>query len=338
MGKKMFNNIYVERNIIDNPRTQYILEKLKNPSIHLIDSYTDIFQKVNKPYLQKRDGLNLFLANKKGQVVKEAPNAYGSGKEPHYYFYNNLNCIYECSYCYLQGYFKSPDLVFYINYEDIKNEMIALSKAHPKLWFHAGEFSDSLALSHITGEIPFYYELLKTIPHAKLELRTKSVNIKEILKQNPLKNIIISFSLSPDIAAKSYDLKTPSTSSRIKAMKALELGAHPLAIHFDPIIYHPQYEQQYRELLETLSEQINIQEIKYISLGVVRFTKDVYHQVQINYPEVDFLSENLVKAKDGKIRYMRPLRLTILNTVKKLCLEFGIKEEKIYLCMENEDI
>ena len=33
--------------------------------------------------------------------------------------------------------------------------------AGKKIWFHAGEFSDSLALSHLTQEVEVYYDFLK---------------------------------------------------------------------------------------------------------------------------------------------------------------------------------
>ena len=42
-------------------------------------------------------------------------------------------------------------------------EIESVIKRHPDqtVWFHAGEFSDSLALTHLTGELPFYFELFK---------------------------------------------------------------------------------------------------------------------------------------------------------------------------------
>lgn len=336
----MFNKVFIEQNSIDHPRTKHILSKLKISSPIEIDNIDNIFGKVKKPYLQKRDNFNLFIGKKKGQLVKEAPMAYGLSGDPHYYFVHAYNCIYECNYCYLQGYFNSPDLVLFINYEEIGQEIEKISNSFPKektVWFHAGEYSDSLALSHITNEIPFYFELFKKIPNAKLEIRTKSTNIKEILKQAPIPNIITSFSLSPAHQIKKNDLKTPSLSSRLSAIEKLANKGHKIGIHLDPIIYEENFQDHYTELLKNLFERLPANQVEYISLGVVRFTKEVYFQVSQNYPDSDFMTGEFIKSFDGKVRYSRPLRLFILKTIKKMCMSFNIEEEKIYLCMEGDD-
>ena len=108
----MFNKVFVESSIEGKEQTQKILSKIKYKKLVLIDDYEEVFQS-KKPYLQKRDNLNLFLAAKKGELVKEAPEAYGLGSEKHFYFVHAYNCIYECEYCYLQGYFNSPDIVWF---------------------------------------------------------------------------------------------------------------------------------------------------------------------------------------------------------------------------------
>ena len=134
---------------------------------------------MKKPYLQKRDNLNIFIARKTGDLVKEAPPAYGKGDEKHFYFVHAYNCIYECQYCYLQGYFNSPDLVLFVNYDEIISEMERLAIKYPNAWFHAGEFSDSLALSDLTGELPYLHKFAEHHPTVKIELRTKSVNLRK---------------------------------------------------------------------------------------------------------------------------------------------------------------
>jgi spore photoproduct lyase len=154
----MWNEVYVENKIKDHPRVQSILGKLRKDPLY-IERYDDLWGRSRKPYLHKRDQLNLFLARKEGQLLKLAPDAYGSAGEPHYYFIHAYNCIYECQYCYLQGYFNSPDIVLFINHEEILQEMQATLEKHQgqKVWFHAGEFSDSLALTHLTGELDLYH-------------------------------------------------------------------------------------------------------------------------------------------------------------------------------------
>jgi len=104
------------------------------------------------------------------------------------------------------------------------------------VWFHAGEFSDSLALSNLSGELELYHKFSQENPRAIIELRTKSVNTKELEKLTPIDNLIVSFSLSPADMARRIDLKTPSTIARLKAMKNLNEHGWKTAAHFDPII------------------------------------------------------------------------------------------------------
>lgn len=332
----MWNEVYVEEGIKDHPRTLSILKKVQKEPL-LIEKFDDLWGRSKKPYLQKRDSLNLFLARKHGQLLKLAPDAYGSAGEPHYYFIHAYNCIYECQYCYLQGYFNTPDIVLFINHEEIIQEMEKALLSHPetRVWFHAGEFSDSLALTHLTGELELYHDFCQKHPEAVIELRTKSVNTRELEKLTPLPNFIISFSLSPDEMARRVDLKTPSTSARLKAMhKLYELG-FKIAAHFDPIIFEDQFKARYQELLQTMQELKLTEELEYLSLGVVRFTKEVYRDAERNYPDSVIHTGPMVKSFDGKVRYHRPMRMWIMNSIKELSIQAGVKPECIYLCMEE---
>ncbi|MBK27155.1 MAG: hypothetical protein CME70_24340 [Halobacteriovorax sp.] len=334
----MFSRILVEQEVLSHPRTKSILERFKTVPVKEISSISDVFQRVKKPYLQKRDDLQLYIGTKKGQLVKKAPNAYGVKGEEHFYFIHSYNCIYECEYCYLQGYFQSPDLVFFINHEEIAEQITAFYNKSDKetVWFHAGEFSDSLALSHITGELPFYFELFKKLPKAKLELRTKSANIKPLLDLEPEDNIIVTFSLSPAHRIKNTDLKTPSLKHRLKAIESLVAKGYKIGIHFDPVIFEDDFSNAYSELLDSLNKVLPAENLEYLSLGVVRFTKDVYHQVRKNYPKSDLLGSEFQKTPEGLVRYPRPLRMAMLHRLESLCYESGIKKEKVYLCMEDE--
>ena len=333
----MWNEVYVEKSIADHPRVVSLLSKVNKVPL-LIDSYDDLWGRSKKPYLQKRDSLNLFLAKKTGQLLKQAPDAYGSEGEPHYYFIHAYNCIYECQYCYLQGYFNTPDIVLFINHEEILTEMEKVLLQHPgqKVWFHAGEFSDSLALTHLTGELNLYHDFCLRHPHAIIELRTKSVNIREIEKLSPLPNFIVSFSLSPKEMAKRVDVKTPGTDARLRAMKELHQKNWKLGAHFDPIIYEDKFRENYALLLTSMQEMNLTSTLSYLSLGVVRFTKDVYREAERNYPDSVIHTGPMIKSFDGKVRYHRPMRMWMMNTVKDLSLEAGIPRERIYLCMEED--
>ena len=87
-------------------------------------------------------------------------------------------------------------------------------------------------------------------------------------------------------------------------------------------------------MIHDLKEILPDERLKYISLGVVRFTKDVYHQLKENYPQSVITEDIYIKSFDGKIRYNRPMRHWILNKVREQLLPY-YNSQKIYLCMED---
>lgn len=337
MEISMFHKVFIEEQIKNHPRAIDILAKVKYQELKEISKFEDYWGKTKRPYLHKRETLNLYIGNKKGQLVKEAPMAYGHGQEKHFYFIHAYNCIYECQYCYLQGHFKTPDLVFFINHDEIIQEMEKLVASYPDAWFHSGEFSDSLALSHITGELPLYFDFFKRHPRAKFELRTKSVNIRELLKLTPLANIYVSFTLSSIKGGQIFDTKCPGVKLRLDAIDRLVRHKYQIGLHFDPIIYHEDFKSDYLNVIKKLQKILPNQQLGYISIGVVRFTKDVFYEVKRNYPESKITKQDYIKSFDQKLRYNHPMRSWIMNTVKELLINHGLDKDKIYFCMEDEE-
>lgn len=335
----MFKRVYVERNIFYTPQVQQILYRTHPSPVRVIDSIDDVFECVRKPYLLKRNDRQLFLGIKKGKKLRLSPEFYGQSQDPHYLLLHTYNCIYECVYCYLQGYFKSPDIVFYINYQDFLSEIekvVGEDSSSESIWFHTGEYSDSLALSHISGDLPLFFDLFKNLSSARLELRTKSVNLKSLIDIEPLPNVITSFTLSPQPWIDLFEFKTPSLRSRISALSKLSCIGHSVAVHLDPIIYQENFKTAYLTLLKELLNEVPADRLEYISLGVIRFTKQVFLQIKRHYPDSTLLAAEFVNNKDGKIRYNRPTRMALLKTVKALCIDLGIPENKIYICMEGD--
>jgi spore photoproduct lyase len=221
-----------------------------------------------------------------------------------------------------------------VNHEDIVASIEAQIQQTPNAWFHAGEFSDSLALSHLTDEWKLYFDLFRRYPQAQLELRTKSTNIKSILSLDPSPNIHITFSLSPRGVAETYDRGTPGLPARLKAIGSLVEKQFQIGIHLDPIMIDTNTQSQYESLIEELTLVLPDQHLSYLSLGVVRFTDSVWHQVKKNYPESPMMRQSLVESFDGKWRAPRPMRQWHLGKIKDALVKSGYDPQKIYYCME----
>ncbi len=332
------DRLYVERAAEQWPATNEIRKKLEAVETISIEDYQDLFSRRKTNYLEKRSTRNVFIAVKRGTMVKEAPPAYGYGaSDLHYYYVHAYNCIYECEYCYLQGYFTSPDLVFFVNHTDALAEMEQIANHHrgrKRVWFHAGEFSDSLALSHISGELPYYWKFFEQNPDTWLELRTKSVNLSVLRSLKALPNVVVSFSLATEPQAAMYDRETPSVRQRLMAMQRLRKMGFRLGIHFDPILYAHDFAQQMWAIAGQIRETLGYGAIDYVSLGAVRFARDVYREARQNYPDSQMFARHFIQSADTKMRYIRPLRLQLIETAQAALKKHGCPEKKIYICME----
>ncbi len=335
----IFPRIFIEKNLENHPAVLKILQKLPGREIRYIDSYTDVFGKVYKPFSHRKKNIDLFLAQKKGSLVREAPPAYGISGAPHYYFIHTYNCVFECQYCYLQGYFHSPDMVVFVNHEEILEEMQnTLAQHSGDVWFHAGEFSDSLALSHILDDWPVFWDFFRGNPRARLELRTKSANIRALKQLEPLPNVTVSFSLSAERTAAQFEKKSSPVRARLRAMGILSRLGFRIGIHLDPIIYTPSVLQDYEWLAERMREEAGINSIDYISIGAIRFNSDLAHKIEKNYPGTRLLLTDYVRSVDGKLRYARPKRMFLLQSVEEILLRSGFPSHRIYICMESDDL
>ena len=71
----MFEKIFIEEHLLNHPKVLEIKQRFPTSEFKYIKKVEDVFGRVKKPYLQKRTNLNLFIGEKKGQLVKPAPPA-----------------------------------------------------------------------------------------------------------------------------------------------------------------------------------------------------------------------------------------------------------------------
>lgn len=345
--QNLFRNIFVEKDAKDYPLTIEIVKKLRRKPIE-IENLNDVFGTVDKPFGKEK--LDLFLATKKGKLVKEAPAAYGLSqdkKDRHYYFFHCFNCIYHCHYCYLQGYFNSPDMVVFVNRQDVfeaVEEVIKQSKIKKERpFFYSGEFSDSLALSELTNEVYDYIDFFSKQPNGHLELRTKSVRISQLLsyakKKLPPSNVVVAYSLAPEKSIARYEEKTPSLKARLSALEKLVTTKYHVALHFDPIIYDQDTDiaESYGELMDRIASIPGIlPKIKYISLGTLRFTSNAYRKIKKNHFLSPMFTTPMQRFSNNMKQYDQKLRQTIFGQLEKIIAKHHFPSSKVYRSMEEK--
>ena len=150
-------------------------------------------------------------------------------------------------------------------------------------------------------------------------------------------NIVLSWSLNPKEIGNNEEGIAAKVDERIEmAARAIERG-YFVGFHFDPMIYHKNGKVIYGKVIKKLRAEINPEKIAWISLGTLRYPKEMPQIAKNNHPQSDIFSGEFIKGLDGKWRYPKPLRVEIYKWVADPLNEWS-EDIFIYFCMELPDV
>jgi spore photoproduct lyase len=169
------------------------------------------------------------------------------------------NCPLDCSYCILQTYFNQSGLRVFVNVEQ-QLEAIgeALQRCGGKIFrIGTGEFTDSLALDPMVKWTQVLPSFVADHENVILEFKTKTVSIEGLLSSTHRDRIVVSWSLnSPSIAA-TEEHGAPSIRKRLEAARICQREGYTLGFHFDPLIEHPSWREQYARTVDLLDRFVD---------------------------------------------------------------------------------
>ena len=328
----MIETIYVEKIIKEHPRTKLILSKLKKAKTIEIDRYGEIFNKRNQNFRIQKNNPDLILAFKNEGYVLPTPEGFGVGSSKNYYFSHMFNCIYDCRYCFLQGMYSSANYVIFVNFEDFDKEIeeVIQDNKDKKITFFSGYDCDSLALENLTGFAKHITNIFAKYPDVDIEFRTKSVQTEPFTSIEPLNNVIVAYSLMPNLMSKVLDNKTPSVLKRINAMSNLAAKGWKIGLRFDPLIHGKNWEKLYKELLENIYNKIPSHSIHSVSFGPLRFPKEMFKDIFKLYPETPLFSGPLSQHK-GVVSYDLKIEEEMTSFCSNITQNY-IDKSKIFNC------
>lgn len=246
-----------------------------------------------------------------------------------FYFSPLYNCLFDCSYCFLQGFFRSAHLLLFVNFEEYFHQIEERVKENSKetIFFFSGYECDSLGCEHISSFLREFLPFFEKKKESFFELRTKSNQIAPLINRQPIEHCIIAFSLTPSCIAKAFEKRAPSLEQRIQAMRDLQQTGWKIALRFDPLIYYQGFEEGYEELFSTLFSTIDAGEVHSATIGSLRYPKDVYK----NMRRLDLSPELLAPLFENEEKifgYTKEIK-------EKL---FSFCEEKLSLFLPKEKI
>ncbi|MBI2091682.1 MAG: radical SAM protein [Deltaproteobacteria bacterium] len=328
-----FDQIWIDRNALAYPATQFIRDKLKNvpcdvvEDVHALKHPSDLRSAKRQLVLTVHRG----LAFKACQGMCEGVVCCG-----YYTIDVGSGCPCDCTYCILQHYISNnPMTTIYVNIEEILGIVKKHIEAEPSRQFRigTGELSDSLAYDDITGYSKIITAFFAAQANAVFEFKTKTVTIDNLIGLKHNGKIVVSWSLNPQKIIDSEEKHSASLKERLAAAKKCVGSGYRVGFHFDPMINYPEWEKDYKEVVEAIFENVPASSIAWISLGTLRFPHHLKPIVEKRFPDTKIFCGEFIPA-NGKMRYFRPLREEMY---KKM---YGWIDNKApyterYLCMET---
>ncbi|RKX60502.1 MAG: DNA photolyase, partial [Thermodesulfobacteriota bacterium] len=147
--------------------------------------------------------------------------------------------------------------------------------------------------------------------------------------------IIFAWSVNTEKIIAEEEKKAVSLEARIKSAQLAIKYGFTVAFHFDPIIFYEEAENEYPQVLEKILNVIPLEKIAWISLGTLRYPKELKEIAEKRFPETKIYSFEFIDGLDLKKRYFIDLRKKLYNSFKKIIKEV---EDKVtfYFCMEGE--
>lgn len=273
----------------------------------------------------------------KGEFVKNCPCSPEAVSCGYYNMNLHTGCPFSCTYCILQSYLESKDPVFYTNTDQAKAELERAVKNLKNLRISTGELSDSLAYENENNYSEKIIGLLSDFPEVVFEFKTKSANVENLLNKEPLKNIVVSWSMNPQQIIDVEEHNTASLHERLKAMWMVQKSGYKIGIHFDPIIITEGWKELYSGLISEISKVVDPGRIAWWSLGALRFPEELKEHI-FKYRDSELFTGELIRGYDGKYRYFKPLRKELFTFVRDEIYKKISPDAPLYLCMEDDEM
>lgn len=276
----------------------------------------------------------------KGPLLKRCPGTRGLLCCNYYVFNIISGCPFDCSYCILQYYLSdNPALRVFTNLDEGLEELEGTFRKNPHKFFRVGtgELTDSLALEGALGLAERLVPFFARWPNALLELKTKSARVEPLLALSPSGRTVVAWSLNPQEVIEGEERGTASLNERLRAAELCQREGYLLAFHFDPIIIYPGWEGAYRGLLEKLFSLVRPQGVAWVSLGGLRFPRELKRQMEARFPGSRLTLGELIPSPDGKLRYLRRQRVRAYRLMVGW-LRGLAGELPVYLCMEGKAV
>ncbi len=335
-----FKNIFIEENIIKSRYTDRILDRIDSKSIETFKHIETLKESYFRKFDPTDSSETLILSSTKGEILRKCPGSNGHICCNYFVINLYIGCPINCSYCVLQSYLNRSSIIINVDIDNIFDKLDTVFKDNNNKKFRVGtgELGDSLFYDPLTDFSLDFIDFFSKYSNTIFEFKTKTNFIDNLLKIDSPNNIVVSFSVNPTVVVKNEELNAASIEGRLAAAKTLANHGYKIALHFDPVVLIDNFYNEYENLIKMIFLHISPKDIAWISIGTLRYSKELKNMIEYNHPNSNILYKEFVKSKDEKFRYFKPIRLELYKIILSLLLKFGDENLVVYLCMESIDV
>ena len=243
-------------------------------------------------------------------------------------------CSLGCSYCSIQTFYEDGA----IKIESDLSEKLDKIQLDPQKNYHigSGQSSDSLAMGNRNGILDAQLDFARNNPNVIFEFKTKTKNIDYFLSVDLPPNIMVCWSLNPQIIIDYEEHFTVSLEDRINAARKLSNKGVIIGFHFHPIVHYEGFEKDYNEIVNTLMSTFSADEVGMISLGTLTFIKPAIKSLRsLGIPSK--VLQIPMEDASGKYSYPAETKEKLFGIVWNA---FSSWHDKVffYFCMEDRKL
>ncbi len=331
------STLYVHESVKELPRVRAVASALGLSPETIHDIHQAYARVLKDPDPVERGKQVLVLTKNKGAFLRPCPGTRKYRCCGYRILHVGTYCTMDCSYCILQAYFHPPVLQFFVNLQDLLAELKGAFSSSTIQRIGTGEFTDSLIWDPWTGLSRILIPAFADQSSCVLELKTKTADVSALMGLAHREKTLVAWSLNTPRVIETEETGTAALPARLKAAEACQEQGYPLAFHFDPMVIYEGCEEEYAAVLQQLFESVAPESIVWISLGALRFPPELKHVMDKRHPRSRLPYGELIRGKDGKMRYFKPLRIRLYRKMAAWIRE-AAPGTALYLCMEDDEV
>lgn len=331
------NKVYVDESMVDVPMARRVRERLQGTVKQ--DIPWETVPAGTDRVVFEEDGQALYLKEYKGKFLRFCPGTRAYHCCGYRIIHIGENCPLACSYCILQAYFQDRLLKIWANQDALFRELGDAFGADPGKQYRVGtgEFTDSLALEHLTGYSHDLVAFLENHPNVVLELKSKVIDLSWMKAATRTDRVLPAWSLNAPWVHEHEEIGTYSLIERLEAARTCAEAGFRVCLHFDPIIHYPGWREGYAEIIDMIFDYVKPEQIAYMSLGSFRSMPQLKPIIEQNFPKASYVYNEFVPGLDGKTRLLRPKRVEQFKFMVDRLRRHGM-DKQMYFCMESTEV